>query len=267
MKDLILKYKREFVYCSYIFLILELLTTGSFVINPYMYLVTSLIGLMLIVLWIYIIHIVHKSKKIRENEDDSILMNVSIKERIFTNVVMPIVFYFSVTVFLFINVSTSLNQIVIVLSVVLLFFLMLHIRTSYEKVYSIEKVTRYVYDFVNIFIYFILSSTLIKFGLDRYLIALILLVFSFFAFYYMLLSHRKSDGFHLMLAFFSSALVVGVFLLSYLGAPIIASAISTVVLYTLISLINLRFSGYTKVSEYIPTVMYALMAIILILSL
>ena len=46
-----------------------------------------------------------------------------------------------------------------------------------------------------------------------------------------------------------------------------AATISTVVLYMLISLINLRFGGHTKIEEYIPTFMYALMAIILVLSL
>ncbi|HVX92634.1 MAG TPA: hypothetical protein VHA74_00800, partial [Candidatus Dojkabacteria bacterium] len=130
-----------------------------------------------------------------------------------------------------------------------------------------ERVTRYIYDFINIVIYFIIASILVRIGLDKYIGSVILFVFSFFTFYYMLASHRKLDSYHLVLAFMSSILVTAAFLLSYLLLSMNAAAISTVVLYTLISLINLRFSGYRKVEEYIPTIMYALMAIILILSL
>lgn len=265
MFELVKRYKREFVYTSYLFLIFELLSTPSFVVDIRYFVLTALVGYILINIWLINTYKMNVGKKISKYSDA--FMKVKMWDRLFTYVLLPLVFYSSVSVFLLLSSQTILNQIVIVISSFLFFFLFLYVRTSYQRVYSLSKATRVAYDFVTIAVFFLVSSVIIRSGIDNIYSTIIISLFSFIAFIYTLHHHGKLDLQSTSIAIASS---VSIGLAKYFMAVFnfnVQSAVLSVIFYLVISLWNVRFGGARKFSDYLPPLMYALMACILIMSL
>lgn len=265
MFDLIKKYRREFVYSSYLFLVFELLLTPSFVINLTMYWLTASVGVLLIGSWLIHTYNLFSKKKVSKSSD--VLLKISMKERLFTHILLPFISYLSICSFLFFSHNEFLNQVVIVISVILFFYLFLHIRTSYEKVFYIEKKTRLVYDFITISTFYLATSTIAHLGLLVPIAIGLVTLFSFVAFIYMLYLNNKLelDGF--FIALIATVIIYVVATLIWGSNIFTAPAIIATVFYTIVSLWHVRFSGSRNIDDYIPPIMYTLMTLILVLSL
>jgi hypothetical protein len=163
MFNLIKTYRREFVYSSYLFLVLELLLTPAFTVNILMYWLTAGVGLFLVVSWL--LHTYHLFAKKKVSKSSDVLLKISLRDRLFSHILLPLLSYISIASFFFFSRNHYLNQIVIVVTIALFFYLFLHIRTSYEKVFYIEKHTRVVYDFITISTFYLFTSTIAHLGL------------------------------------------------------------------------------------------------------
>ncbi len=259
------KYKREFVYSSFLFLIFELLAARDITYNPLLYILTSVAGLVLVTFWIMVIHIKNGSKKVSRWSD--VLLKVSFKDKFYANILLPIIFYISICIFIFFDISIYLNQIVIVLSVYLLSFLIVTIKKSYEKVFSVNKGIRVLQDFINLIIYFLFISAIFRTSLNELVLYILIVLGLIYVLSYMLISRRRLDYTN-----FFITLVISVLILSfviYLKQFVFLSIpnTSTVLLYTVVTIWHTRLEGGIKLVEYIPIIMYSLMALILILSL
>lgn len=259
------KYKREFVYSSFLFLIFEILATRDITYNMLLYLVISITGLVLITFWIMIIHIKNGSKKVSRWSD--VLLKISFKDKFYANILLPIIFYISVSIFIFFDISRYLNQIVIVISVYLLSFLMITIQKSYDQVFSVSKNIRVLQDFINIVIYFLFVSAIFRTSLNEVVLYILIVLGLIYVLSYMLISRRRLDYINFFISVALSILIL--FLVIYLKQFVFLSIpnISTVLLYTVITIWHTRLEGGIKLVEYIPIIMYSLMALILILSL
>ncbi len=265
MFNLIKQFKREFVYVSYIFLTLELLVTKQYVVSPLVYLGTSLIGLILIFSWFLTTLKLFGMKKVSKKSVSN--MSVNLKARLFSYIIMPVVFWFSIALFLFFNENMYIAQTVIVVSSSLFFLLMLRIRSSMEKVYFVDSMTRFVYDFCNIVIFYLLLSVLNRVGFrDIYLVPLVTL-FAFLSLQHMLYVYRKMETTSTIVAVVASILIAIILWGTRNMNIYMQPAIVTAIYYLIVSLWNVRFSGSRKLEDYIPALMYTLMSIILILSL
>ncbi|MCK9368687.1 hypothetical protein M0R04_01795 [Candidatus Dojkabacteria bacterium] len=264
MFTLIRKFKREFVYCSYLFLILELLITKTFIVNIYYFLATAVIGYLLINAWLISTYKLHGAKKVSKYSDA--LLKVKLWDRLFSYVLLPLLFYSAVVVFLLFSSSLYLNQIVIVVSLFLFFYLFLYVRTSYEKIYSVNKVTRVVYDFISIVVFFLLSEVILRIGLSPIISALLLLAISLMSFLYILYHHNKIEAKTAITAVFSSMIIAIICIWTFGLNSISLSAVLSILFYLTIALWNVRFGGSRKISDYIPPLMFSLMALILILN-
>lgn len=259
------KYKREFVYSSFLFLIFEFLATRTITYNILIYCLIALSGLILITFWIMVINIKYGSRKISKWSD--VLLKASFKEKFFGNILLPIVFYLSVCTFIFFDISQYLNQIVLVVFVYLISILMISIQKSYEKVFVVSKNIRILQDFINIVIYFMLISAIFRVSVSDYVMYSGIVIGTLYVISYMLISRRRWDYVNLSISIGVSLLILLIVIyiksFMYLSVP----NISTIFLYTVISIWHTRLEGGIKLVEYIPIIMYSLMALILVLSL
>lgn len=270
------EYRREFVYASFIFLNLEMLVTRGLSSSYNMYWSIAVMGYLLIISWLVGTYFGHSKKKVSKYAD--VLKMISLRSRFIGNIALPLLFYTALVFFLFVNRINYLDQILIVSSVFLFFYLFLHVRTSYEKVYSVARMTRTVYDFVGIAIFFAVSYSVAQFSFGLGIYSLMTYVLSTLLLSFALITHRKDVLDHLLVIVLSALFVTAIypvlwFCISYFTDTgwyvnsFALPAVSSVGYYTVISMWNVRFEGYRKFSEYIPPIMYALMIIILILSL
>lgn len=264
MFGLIKKYKREFVYISYLFLIFELLVTPQFILDIRYFFLTAIIGYILINIWLINTYKLHAYRKISKYSE--VLLKVNVLERLFSYVLLPLLFYFAIVVYILFSSSILLNQIVIVISLFLFFYLFLYVRTSYEKVYYINKMTRVVYDFISIAVFFLISSVVMKSGLGDIYVSILIFLISILSFVYVLLHHRKLEISSFLVSFASSAGIAGIIFLLGGFSFNAKSAIVSILYYLVVAVWNVRFGGARKFSDYIPPVMFAIMALILVLS-
>jgi hypothetical protein len=262
--EVIRKYKREFVYSSYLFLVFELLVSKDIVTNITMYKYVTAVGFLLVASWVVGTFVKYSKKKVSKHSDA--VLKIALRSRLYTQVLMPIFFYSALVFFFLYNHTVYLNQIIIVVSVVLFFNLFLNVRTSYSKVYSVERLTRLVYDFMGIVMFYIISIVLYRLGQPLWINILAIFAISFGIFMFTLITHKKESIRSAIVAGLSSLiLAILVYTIRDLNFFIQPSVLG-IAFYTVISIWNVRFSGQTKLVEYIPPVMYSLMGIILILS-
>ncbi len=265
MFKLIKRYRREFVYSSYLFLIFELLTTPQFTLFPVIYSVVITTGFLLIISWLVHTYTQFAPKKISKYSE--VLLKLNLKSRLFTHVIMPILFYSMISLFLLVNRNIYIDQIVIVLSVISFFFLFLHIRTSYERVFYIARKSRIVYDAISILMLYFSISAILQVTFSWVITSMAVLLLSFLALLYMLYWNNKVSGSGLLVAIFCSLALWSLSILLQGRNIFIYPAIITIIYYMIVSIWHVRFSGSTDYNEYIPPVMYTLMALILIMSL
>jgi hypothetical protein len=265
MFELIKKYKREFVYSSYLFLIFEMLVTPSLSVNISFYLLISLVGYALVNLWLITTYKLNAGKKVSQYSD--VLIRVNLWERLFSYVFLPLLFYTSVVSFLLFSPSRIINQLVIVVSISLFFYLFLFVRTSYERMYSVNRKTRVATDFISIVVFFIATTVLNRvIRTDAYLFVAVFFL-SVFSLIYILYHHNKFDIHSAILAFLSSLAISSVVLWVNLQGIYAIPSLLSILYYLVISLWNVRFTGSRSFSDYIPPLMFSVMAIILVLSL
>lgn len=265
MFELIKKYKREFVYSSYLFLIFEMLVTPSLAVNISYYLLISLVGYALVNLWLISTYKLNSGKKISQYSD--VLIRVNLWERLFSYVFLPLLFYTSVVSFLLFSPSKIINQLVIVVSISLFFYLFLFVRTSYERMYSVNRKTRVATDFISIVVFFIATTVLNRvISVNAYLFIAVFFL-SVFSLIYILYHHNKFDIQSAILAFISALAISSVTLWVNLQGIYAIPSLLSILYYLVISLWNVRFSGSRHFSDYIPPLMFSVMAIILVLSL
>jgi hypothetical protein len=265
MFNLIKNYRREFVYSCYLFLVFELLLTPSFIINRLMFWGTVSVGLLLMISWL--LHTYHLFAKRKVSKSSDVLMKVNLRDRIFTHILLPVLSYTSIVSFFFFSRNLYLNQIVVVISVLLFFYLFLHIRTSYEKVFYIEKHTRIIYDFITISTFYLFTSTVAHLALPAVVAICVVAFLAFVAFVYMLYLNNKLELDGALVAILATVIVSLVTIYIWDSGVFTAPAVIATVFYTVVSLWHVRFSGSRSMDDYIPPVMYTLMTLILVLSL
>jgi hypothetical protein len=265
MFDLIKKYRREFVYSSYLFLVFELLLTPGFTVDINMYWLTLVLGFLLLLSWLFHTYNQHGSRKVSSSSD--VLMRINLKERLFTHIFLPILFYSSLGAFFFFSHNLYLNQIIVVVSVMMFFYLFLNIRTSYEKVFYVKKNTRVVYDFITITVFYLATSLVAHLRFPEIMSVALIALLSFLAFIYMLYLNNKLELDGLLVAVLATGVVSLVAFYIWGTNVFTTPAIISTVFYTVVALWHVRFSGSRSLDDYIPPVMYTLMTLILILSL
>lgn len=265
MFTLVKKYKREFVYSSYLFLVFELLLTPAFVFEHTIYLLTVGVGAFLIASCLFHLYGVKGVKKVSKYSD--VLMRINLKERLFTHVLLPFLFYTSVVSFLYFSANQYMNQLVVIGSSTLFFYLFLHIKSSYEKAFYISKTTKVVYDLITITTFFLVVSVIVNLGIPFAISGWLIFLTSFVSLIYMLYLNNKFAFDGVTIAVLSSLLVTAVAYYMWQMNIFVIPAVTATTFYAIVSIWHVRFSGSRSLDDYIPPLMYTLMILILIFSL
>lgn len=78
------------------------------------------------------------------------------------HLILPSLFYVSGSLFIYFNRVRALSQVAVLLITIGFLILFYNISCTYRKMYSISRSTRYIFDFINIIIFYFFSDILIN---------------------------------------------------------------------------------------------------------
>lgn len=257
-----MKYKRELFYTILMFVALELASLAQVAFGFWM---VAVVGALVLFTWLVTAFVKYSARKVSKYSD--VMIRVGIKARWYTYLFVPVVFYLSIALFVFSVKDDFLKQFAILVGLTMMYLLMIHIRSSYSKVYSVTRVTRIVFDLVNVMFFFLVQTSMILLGfVERIEIALFagLLVFL------ILISNLRITGKSSMAgygwALGAAALVGGLAMLlnnlSLFSIPFVL----TLAFYMIVSFWHLRLAGENKLDKYLQPILFTLMAIIIVVG-
>lgn len=256
--------KNEIVY-----LVLVVLVTIYFAYSTHtpnnMYILSGVLGNLLILTWFIRAFTLYSGRKISQYSE--VIQRISLKERFFTCFVLPVLFYTSLLLFIYFNTSFLMDCILIVIATVLLLVLFLNVKSSFKKIYSIEKQTRAIFDFICIASFYMLLSVVIRLGQSIYISLPLIAGISLILFWSDIKIHRKEALPSFVISILSSifvAITSGIFFNTNI---FVIPAVGTLAFYLILSIWNIRFAGKIKLMDYIPPFIYSILALILILKL
>jgi len=230
-----------------------------------MYILSGVLGNLLILTWFIRAFTLYSGRRISQYSE--VIQRISLKDRFFTNLLLPVLFYSSLLLYIYFNTLFLMDLVLIGISTMLLFILFLNIKSSFKKVYTIQSQTRAVFDFICITSFYMLLSVVIRLGISIWFSLAMIFLISLIFFWSDIKIHRKEGLPALVMSLISSFFVAISSGLS-LGTNIfIVPAVGTLAFYLILSLWNIRFSGKIKFIEYLPPFVYSILALILILKL
>lgn len=259
------EYSRELEVTFFLAVLLIILNSTAFVLTINNFLFITSLGILLLVFWFIAVYWLYANKRVKRYGE--VLLRVRLEEKFFKFFVLPLLFYISVAFTIFFSKSEILNLFIIGSFTIIIFVLLLHIRTSYEKIHYMSSLTKIVYDAVIIMLFFLFLFSASSYGIvgiqGVYFasgLGILLLLYK--------LAISGQLGLHGYVLVISSTLllvVVGNLLLVY--NIFVFSAVLTVAFYLVVAMWTIRLEGYTKWSDYFAPIIYALMILILIFTL
>lgn len=252
-----------------LYLVLVVLVTIYFAYSTHtpnnMYILSGVLGNLLILTWFIRSFTLYSGRKISQYSE--VIQRISLKERFFTCFVLPILFYSSLLLFIYYNTLFLMDVVLIVIATFLLLVLFLNVKSSFKKIYSIEKQTRAIFDFICIASFYMLLSVVIRLGQSIYISLPLIALISMISFWSDIKIHRKEGLPSFLICTLSSifvAITSGIFFNTNI---FVIPAVGTLAFYLILSIWNIRFAGKIKFLDYIPPFIYSILALILILKL
>lgn len=255
--------KNEIFYIALVVLVTVYFSYATHTPNN-MYILSGVLGNLLILTWFIRAFTLYSGRKISQYSE--VIQRISIKERFFTYFVLPILFYTSLLLFIYFNTLFLMDMVLVGISALLLFILFLNVKSSFKKVYSIEKQSRAIFDFICIASFYMIMSVVVRIGVSIWISLLIITIASIIFLWSDIKIHRKES-----LSSFIITLVSSIFISASCGIFFNTNiftipAIATLAFYLILSIWNIRFAGKIKLVEYIPPFIYSILALILILN-
>ena len=168
---------------------------------------------------------------------------------------------------IFFSKSPTLNNFIITSFSLILLVLLVHIRTSYEKIHYISSLTKIVYDAVLIMLFFLFMFIASSSGVTGMSGVYFAVGLSILLLLYKLAVNDQLSLQGYILIFFSTLLIFAAGYLSLFANIFTFSAILTVAFYLVVAMWSIRLEGYTKWPDYFAPIIYAIMILILIFTL
>ncbi len=266
MKEIINKYRREFVYSVMVFVILQFMLVREVFVSTENYLLISSLGLAAMTLWIASTFFNYSTHRVSRFSD--LETKLQLRGRIYHLFVLPIIFYISLAFYLYrLPVHlTVLRQFTIIISVLSLFALFVNIRSTYRKLFKIEKLTHVIYKFLDILIFYFLISGLISYDFGRFIEFLAIVLVGFIMFYHQLNTHHWFDLRSLWIVVLASLILAGAYELFYVFNTITRPLIMTNFLYVIINLGEIYLSGNRKFEDFLTPILFFLMFMMIVMG-
>ncbi len=255
-------FKRELVYTIILFVIMEILTTIS---SLTLYIGFVWLGLIVLITWIILSFIYYSGKKVSKHSE--VIMKLQIKNRWYQYIFIPIFLYLTYTAFIYFVRHPVLKQSLILIGTVLIFILLVHIRTTYQRIHTVSSNSKIVFDMINVIIFYIISEIISKLGyLNSNLIIPIFIIFPSLILISNLQIRKRISKKGLLIALLSgiSIGIASFFFKDF--KPHIFSFLITLCFYLILSFWYIRLSGERELDKYIPPILFTLMSMILVLT-
>lgn len=264
MKDR-LKVKNDILYLFILLSITQFFNYSVMRVNDFTLFVLGFLGLLLLETWFIRAFSIYSGKKISKYSE--VIVRISLKDRFFGYFVLPAIFYISLLLFLYFNRNTFLGHIVLGVSMVLFLMLFLNVKSSLNKLYSIAIATRAIFDFICITIFYLLLNSILRVGFELELFSILTIVSSLILLLFVLKIHDRMGFWEILVALLSS-LFVSLFTIYFWNYNVfVIPAVGSLAFYLIISIWNIRFSGKTKLTDYLAPFLYVVVAIILVMNL
>lgn len=254
----------DIIYILILLLITETFSFFLFRLKDIYLLLIGIFGLVLLEFWFGRAFYLYSSKKISKYSD--VVMKISLKKRFFQYFVIPAIFYISILFFIYFNRNIYLGHTVIIVSISFLLILFMNVRSSLNQFYSVAYATKAIFDFICISTLFLLLNTYLRLGLSLFQYSTLSLISSAVLFLSILKLHDRLGILECLISLLSAVIVSAsmIFVWNY-NNPFITPAVGTLAFYLIVSFWNIRFSGKTRLSEYIYPLLYVIFALVLIL--
>jgi len=226
--------------------------------------ITAGLGIFLLETWFIRTFRLYSGKKISKYSD--VIVKISLRDRFFSYFVLPLIFYVSLLAFLYFNRNALLGHVVLGVCMVLFLVLFLNVKSSLNKVYSIENATKAIFDFICITILYLLTNIYIRIGLSMVVFALILFGTAFILLLFSLKLHRRLGLIEILVSFLSAIFIACLTIIFWSTNIFVIPLIGALAFYLVISMWNIRFSGKVHLVDYILPFLYVVLALILILT-
>jgi len=258
-------YSREITVTLFLMALLFILNSSAFILTFQNFFFITILGLLLLVVWFVAVYFLYANKKVKRYGE--VLLRVRLEEKFFKFFVLPALFYISVAFTIFFSKSETLNIFIILSFAIIFLVLLIHVRTSYEKIHYVSSLTRIVYDAVLIMLFFLIIFSASSYGIVGTLgvyfaagLGILLLL------YKLVLNNQLClQGYVLIIT--STILLIAVGNLISAFNIFVFSAVLTVAFYLVVAMWTIRLEGYTRWSDYFSPIIYAIMILILIFSL
>ncbi|GEM_PF-3579252 len=265
MIKILKNYKRELVVVLFLFILLVVLISPVFIFTIKNFFIIGFLGLILLFSWFIAIYFLYANRKVSRYGE--LLIRVRLVEKLFNFFVLPTLFYIFVICAIFFITSVYLNLFIIASFSIILFVLLVHIRSSYQKVFYLSSLTKVVYDAVLIMIFFLGVFVANSLGLSNLNLILLSVILSLFLLGYKLIIEGQINwsGFGLLLT--STLLISLVTFFTREFNLFVVTAVNTLIFYLIVAMWSIRLRGYTEWKDYSNPMLYTLMGLILIFSL
>lgn len=264
MKKYRLKVQNDIVY---LFILLTLTEFFNYLVpntRGIGLIITGGLGILLLETWFIRTFQIYSGKKISKYSD--VIVRISLKERFFSYFVLPSIFYISILAFLFFNRNLILGHVVLGICMVLFLVLFLNVKSSLNKIYSVENATRAVFDFICITILYLLTNIFVRVGLSMLVFALVVFVTAVVLLLFSLKLHKKLGMIEIGVSILSSIFIACLTIIFWNTNIFVIPLVSALGFYLVISMWNIRFAGKIHLTDYILPFLYVVLALILILT-
>lgn len=264
MREFIQEFKREMFFIVLIFVTLQFLILPSTVISLDMKMILTLVGLLFLLVWLgqnYYRYAFREFSKYSE-----VMIKIDLKNRFFGFFVTPILLYLAISLYMIGVQNMILRQFILIVGIITLFILMVHIRSAYTRVFALNRETRFVYQLVDLILFYIGVTGFVLSGtgdLERVLGATFV---AFILLSHQLILHKQGSLYSVLILFLSVALIFVSGLLFVNFSAMVFPLYMTVVYYMVMGLWDVRLAGLMNVTDYLPPILFSLMAFMILLS-
>lgn len=264
MIKLLKQYKREFLYVVILFVLWEFALIPENIGVGWIYPILILLGSTLLIVWLVTNYSHYAHKGISEYTE--VLVKINLKQRFFAFFVTPLLFYISISLYLGGIESMILRQFTIILGSIIQFVMFVHIRSSYQKTFSMERNTRFIFQIVDLVLFYIGVTGFVLLGTDILLRIVGATVLGFLLLTHQLLLHKQYSAKAVLILLTSVAgIALSAMYFASFGAIIFPLYLS-VVFYLILSLWGIRLNGITKLEDYVTPILFSLMALMVLFS-
>jgi hypothetical protein len=259
------KYKREYFYATLLFVLFEMAVMAYQLMIPYLFMYIAVIGLWFMLAWSFFTFWSNRNRKV--SKYSSAVINIKMFERVTPYFITPLMLTGATFFYIFLNKNRLLEQLVIIGAVFLLWAVMAHIRNSYQKQYSIDRWTRVLFKFADLFLFYIGTASVFMYSFNEVTrIVIVVAIAAFLLMHQLRLYEQNSNSAYYVYIFSMVAFTAGL-ILTETFTLLIRPIVITIFFYLIMSLWYLKLSGHRRVDEYLTPFMFALMALIIVLSL